>query len=949
MLITRLALRNFRSYGAAVLDLSELRAATIVGRNGAGKSTLAVDAMLWALYGQVRGTGADSVVRIGETDCVVELDFEASGHAHRVVRKRSTRSRGKSELDLYRVAGEHLVPLSGRTLDDTQAEIERVVGVGLETLVAASVIQQGDAARFTSAAPEERRRILRSILGLERYKGLAADARRRAAEVQAQRSALGPDLDRADDLAERLALAVETRDGAEADERHAQARVAEAERAEHEARVAEADARAAAQVEQARLAERPALVARVSAAIRTVEDAESNAAFLELSADLTAVVGAERAIPAARQTVGEAEQAHEAARRAADAAAEKRRQVSDIEDQIEAALRRQPSVSAVEMTMARQAVEFVRQGEAEVDEARSACEQARADLQVQHEIAARVDDDENLVRLQTESDAARVEAERLAAEAKARRPDPGTFAAATGQAVGLRKQLDAAEKAAALLDEAPCSISPGPDFAAELPAANLPGQTIAVSWSRHYRIGKGVVFTGHWGDFDLAGTCPLLANAREARDALPGLRLKLAEAEDLAARLREDQKAADDLAALSRAKVEACYRLSEQRTALRIELVRKDRALIEAAQDAVRAAEERLGEKERALVGHRRVAAQLPGLEADEAQAQAVGAEIANLRARLGQARLEADASGRPSTVETGESLSRARAGLASLERIAAGRESAERAAAQLVDAKAAVERAKVALAEARAALDACKADESVVRRAEAAASDLRAAMANATAARGNHRAAVAELESARATVTRLEAEVAALAEKRAEAERLAEDARQWTRTAEALELAAVLLIERAIPVLEAEANAVLARISSRGMQVRLDTQRALKSREGMRETLDIVIRDDVGERPYEDFSGGEQFRVDMALRLALARLLAEREGFAVDMLVVDEGSFGALDAEGVGALKEVLAGLQSVYRLILVVTHIPDVADALPHRIEVRQGENGSEIAAAG
>jgi len=85
-----------------------------------------------------------------------------------------------------------------------------------------------------------------------------------------------------------------------------------------------------------------------------------------------------------------------------------------------------------------------------------------------------------------------------------------------------------------------------------------------------------------------------------------------------------------------------------------------------------------------------------------------------------------------------------------------------------------------------------------------------------------------------------------------------------------------------------------------------------------------------------------------MALRLALARLLADREGATVGMLCIDEGGFGALDPEGIAALKETLQALRGMYRLVLVVSHIPEVADCFEHRIEVVAGAEGSTIAGA-
>ncbi len=80
------------------------------------------------------------------------------------------------------------------------------------------------------------------------------------------------------------------------------------------------------------------------------------------------------------------------------------------------------------------------------------------------------------------------------------------------------------------------------------------------------------------------------------------------------------------------------------------------------------------------------------------------------------------------------------------------------------------------------------------------------------------------------------------------------------------------LLIEQALPEIEAQANQLLDRLSNGMMSVAFETQREYKTKEGEKETLDIIIRDGAGIRPYEMFSGGEAFRINFAIRLALAR-----------------------------------------------------------------------------
>jgi exonuclease SbcC len=110
-------------------------------------------------------------------------------------------------------------------------------------------------------------------------------------------------------------------------------------------------------------------------------------------------------------------------------------------------------------------------------------------------------------------------------------------------------------------------------------------------------------------------------------------------------------------------------------------------------------------------------------------------------------------------------------------------------------------------------------------------------------------------------------------------------------------------------------------------------------------ETLDIKIADELGTRSYEMFSGGEAFRINFALRIALSRLLARRAGAPLPTLVIDEG-FGTQDSAGRERLVEAIRAIQDDFRCLLVITHIDELRDAFPVRIEVTKTPEGSTIA---
>lgn len=152
------------------------------------------------------------------------------------------------------------------------------------------------------------------------------------------------------------------------------------------------------------------------------------------------------------------------------------------------------------------------------------------------------------------------------------------------------------------------------------------------------------------------------------------------------------------------------------------------------------------------------------------------------------------------------------------------------------------------------------------------------------------------------------------------------------------------LLIEQALPEIESEANQLLDRLSNGAMSVRFATQREYKDakREDKKETLDIMISDNSNYREYEMYSGGEAFRVNFAIRLALSRVLARRAGARLQTLVIDEG-FGSQDADGRQRLIEAINLVRGDFEKILVITHLEELKDAFPARVEVEKGVGGS------
>lgn len=238
----------------------------------------------------------------------------------------------------------------------------------------------------------------------------------------------------------------------------------------------------------------------------------------------------------------------------------------------------------------------------------------------------------------------------------------------------------------------------------------------------------------------------------------------------------------------------------------------------------------------------------------------------------------------------------------------------------------------------ASAALFRSQEEASGLSEAEHLLSDLRRRENDIRGRLGAAEQSLADLASLRASLARLETERG--------------DAAMRVQHLRSLELAfghrgvPALLIEQALPEIAARANEILERLSDGAMSVRMVSQQAYKdqSRDDMRETLDILIGDGQGTRDYSLFSGGERFRVDFAIRLALSKVLAQRAGARLRMLVIDEG-FGTQDDIGRQRLVEAVNLVQADFACILVITHIETLKEVFPRRIEVAKTPRGSVV----
>ena len=152
------------------------------------------------------------------------------------------------------------------------------------------------------------------------------------------------------------------------------------------------------------------------------------------------------------------------------------------------------------------------------------------------------------------------------------------------------------------------------------------------------------------------------------------------------------------------------------------------------------------------------------------------------------------------------------------------------------------------------------------------------------------------------------------------------------------------IIIENAIPEIEFEANRILARLTENQMHIAIATQQ--RTRQGNPiETLEILIADEIGTRAYELYSGGEAFKVNFAIRVALSRLLARRAGAKLETLIIDEG-FGSQDENSRTKLIQAINSIKQDFARIIVVTHISEVKEMFPVQISVSKEDGISRVA---
>lgn len=111
----------------------------------------------------------------------------------------------------------------------------------------------------------------------------------------------------------------------------------------------------------------------------------------------------------------------------------------------------------------------------------------------------------------------------------------------------------------------------------------------------------------------------------------------------------------------------------------------------------------------------------------------------------------------------------------------------------------------------------------------------------------------------------------------------------------------------------------------------------------------EMVVKDRTNAnlaRLVKTLSGGETFLASLALALALTDYIQQivASPVAMECLFIDEG-FGALDAESLDLAVQALEQIGSTDKMVGVISHVPELAERLPARIQVSCTNGCSEV----
>ncbi len=917
MIPIRLSVKNFLSYrdNVPTLDLEGVHVACLCGDNGHGKSAL-LDAITWVLWGSSRARVQEDLIFQGESEMQVDLEFQAGEGRYRVSRRyaRSARSRqGATVLELFFNTENGPQPLTGNSVRETEAKIRSLLHMDYDTFVNSAFILQGRADMFTTSGAARRKEVLGEVLDLSWYDRLAEKARGESREQER--------------TTERLEAEIA---GIDRELSHKE---------EHEARLAEIQS-------EMRIVER--------------EDRGWEAELESLQEEARRLQGLQQ----------ELERLEQDEKRILDEVKERESRTADMSKRLEEVRSRASQLTALEAELA--------QVRGRLEELAAPSEEAGSLGERMRELESRTnqlreantslrEEELRLQGFQQELDRLQQEEKRTQEEVQERESRIVKDAKRIEELRARANELPSLEaglvSAVARLEELASPSAEAESHRERIQELQSEARYLSNENARLRTemddLRVKVDLLEETGDSNGVGaTCPLCDNVLGPEGCLHLASSYRTQGENKANAHRDNQAALKkaeaevsglekDLVRMESERRQNQFAAQERRDSLTRDLEQANAA----GEEATRLAASLEFEESLLAASRRRfneVQADMPSLREAVSTLTGILDSYRQNAADIHEA--ESERNGLERDLEGIEGDRRREQNLAEERRDSLTRNVEEaRAAGALVDQLAASLESEESLLEAsRLRMKDVQDAMPPLRQAGSALSgildSLQESRSRLESLRGRRQQLLRDLGEMQARLDRcLELET-----RRQECSNTLADASFQKGVYDQLSTAfgkggiQALLIEQAIPELENHANDILGRVSDHRMSLKLETQRERRSGGDPIETLDIKISDELGTRSYENYSGGEAFRINFALRIALSRLLAHRSGAPLPTLFIDEG-FGSQDAAGLEKLVEAINAIQNDFQKIVVITHIEELKEAFPVRIEVTKTLQGS------
>lgn len=152
------------------------------------------------------------------------------------------------------------------------------------------------------------------------------------------------------------------------------------------------------------------------------------------------------------------------------------------------------------------------------------------------------------------------------------------------------------------------------------------------------------------------------------------------------------------------------------------------------------------------------------------------------------------------------------------------------------------------------------------------------------------------------------------------------------------------ILLNAIIEDLEKSANNILSSICNEPFVIFLETQRSGSDGVSVVDTLDLRVKKDGSVQNFKSLSGGEQFRISLALRIALSEICCRHGGSSLEFLLLDEVN-SQLDKQGTESLfLNVIKSLEKKYK-ILIITHNDSLKERFNNIIDVSKKNGESTV----